>query len=92
MSHLTIVNLRNLPIKTLLATRVDRGSSWGNPFVIEKQNEEERARVCDLFEAYAVWRSTVDPTWLVPLRGKNLACWCSPKRCHAETLLRLANE
>lgn len=30
-----------------------------------------------------------DPT---PLRGKNLACWCSlGEPCHADVLLRLAN-
>ena len=26
------------------------------------------------------------------LRGKILACWCWPKLCHAEVLLRLAEE
>lgn len=27
-----------------------------------------------------------------PLRGKNLACWCSPgASCHADVLLELAN-
>lgn len=32
-------------------------------------------------------------TWLAPLRGKNLACWCKPGTpCHADVLLRLANE
>jgi hypothetical protein len=25
------------------------------------------------------------------LRGKDLACWCAPKRCHAEVLRELAN-
>ena len=25
------------------------------------------------------------------LRGKNLVCWCAPKRCHAEVLIELAN-
>lgn len=30
---------------------------------------------------------------LSPLRGKNLACWCKPwNSCHADVLLRLANE
>ena len=30
---------------------------------------------------------------LAPLRGKNLACWCPiGKPCHADVLLRLANE
>lgn len=31
-------------------------------------------------------------TWLAPLRGKNLACWCKlGEPCHADVLLRLAN-
>ena len=29
---------------------------------------------------------------LLPLRGKNLACWCAPgSPCHADVLLALAN-
>lgn len=69
---------------------VDRGTSWGNPFIMF--TEADRDEVCDKFEQYARWRLTVEPNWLVPLRGKNLGCWCHPKRCHADTLLRLANE
>ena len=31
-------------------------------------------------------------TWLLPLRGKNLACWCKlGTPCHADVLLELAN-
>jgi hypothetical protein len=26
------------------------------------------------------------------LRGKHLVCFCAPKACHADTLLRIANE
>jgi hypothetical protein len=25
------------------------------------------------------------------LRGKDLACWCTPLACHGDVLLRLAN-
>ncbi len=25
------------------------------------------------------------------LRGKNLACWCAPRACHGDVLLRVAN-
>src|SRR5215831_6014372 len=28
---------------------------------------------------------------LPELRGKDLACWCSPEPCHGEVLLELAN-
>lgn len=69
---------------------VMRGSHWGNPFILDE--EKDRDMVCDLFEKYAVWRLTVQPNWLAPLRGKHLICCCAPKRCHADTLLRLANQ
>lgn len=74
--------------------RVDRRSEWGNPFIMRNDSDKERDRVCDAFEEMVA-------KWLLPetiaalkkdLKGKNLACWCAPKRCHAETLLRIANE
>jgi hypothetical protein len=35
----------------------------------------------------------IDDRDLSELRGKNLACWCSPgEACHADLLLRLANQ
>lgn len=69
---------------------VDRGTPWGNPFIME--TEADRNAVCNKFIKYAEWRLTIEPDWLEPLRGNNLACWCAPKRCHAMTLLRLANQ
>jgi hypothetical protein len=71
------------------SVRVDRQSPWGNPFVLNQDGD--RDRVCDLFAEYAKWRLTHQPDWLEPLRGKDLACWCTPKRCHAETLISLSN-
>lgn len=86
-----VLNLRR-PVVGVKYMRVDRGTDWGNPFIMWDLSEAERQRVCDLYEQYAIWRLSVDPKWLVPLRGHNLACWCAPYRCHADTLLRLANE
>ena len=68
---------------------VDRGTDWGNPFIMDQENE--RDYVCDMFEKYAIWRLSVEPNWLAPLRDHHLVCHCAPKRCHAETLRRLAN-
>ena len=70
---------------------VTRGSHWGNPFIMCGHSEQERNRVCDSFEAYAQWRLAYEPHWLDALKGKHLICCCAPKRCHADTLLRLAN-
>ncbi len=72
---------------------VMRGSHWGNPFVMmDTSDPDERAYVCAMFIKYANWRLTVEPKWLNPLRGKKLMCCCVPKQCHAQTLLRMANE
>lgn len=73
------------------AISVDRGTDWGNPFILRDKSDAERNRVCDLFEQYAQWRLSIEPAWLQPLKGLHLLCWCAPKRCHAETLVRLAN-
>lgn len=49
-------------------------------------------RSMDLFAAYLRGVLSIDPGFLEPLRGRNLACWCKPdQRCHADLLLRLAN-
>lgn len=88
MTKLFIFNKRNDSIPPD-AVMVDRGTQWGNPFIMT--SEWQRDYVCERFELYARLRLIVEPKWLDPLRGKCLVCWCYPKRCHAETLLRLAN-
>jgi hypothetical protein len=50
-------------------------------------------RCIDLFTAYLYGLLSLDPDYLKPLRGKNLACWCPlDQPCHADVLLRLAND
>lgn len=76
-----------LPANAVCVTRPGR---WSNPFVIGKDGD--RAEVLRLFETYARDRLAQEPDWLTPLRGKDLACWCSPgEACHADILLQLAN-
>jgi hypothetical protein len=44
------------------------------------------------FRAYCEKVLALDPDWLEPLRGKDLACWCpEDSACHASVLLELAN-
>ena len=69
---------------------VDRTSRWGNPFRAKDSYTAEDAVA--LFEAYALQKLEEDPTWLEPLRGYDLLCYCKPgDPCHADVLLRLAN-
>jgi hypothetical protein len=65
------------------AVYVGRGTPWGNPFVIGKDGD--RDEVCDRFE-----REVLPALDVGPLVGKDLVCWCAPKRCHADALLRAA--
>lgn len=58
----------------------------------EASRERDNAKARRNWEAGLVvpWRITVA---LEELRGKDLACWCSPNQpCHADVLLRIANE
>jgi hypothetical protein len=90
-----VLNLRNYTdiYKTDPNTpiiRVDRlSTNYGNPIVVIE--EKDRDWACDCFVEYAIWRIQRQPDWLRELKGKHLACWCAPRRCHADTLLILAN-
>jgi hypothetical protein len=66
------------------AVYVGRGTPWGNPFVMF--TERQRNMVCDDFE-----REVLPTLDVSALRGKDLVCWCAPKRCHADGILRKAN-
>lgn len=67
------------------AVYVGRGSSWGNPFCITEYQDRDEA--CDRFE-----QEVLPKLDLSALRGKHLVCFCAPKRCHADALLREANK
>ena len=63
---------------------IGRGSPWGNPFKIGTHGN--RDEVCDRFEREVLPRLDVSS-----LKGKNLVCFCSPKRCHGDAILKKAN-
>ena len=71
------------------AIYVGRPTEWGNPFVIGRDGTREE--VVEKFEAYAHQVLKQKSNWLDLLKGKDLACWCVPEACHANILLRLAN-
>jgi len=63
-------------------------SKVGNPFVIGPDGDREM--VCDKFEAWAPTQPQVMAA-IDELRGRDLACYCTPYRCHGDFILRMAN-
>ncbi len=67
------------------AVRVDRGSTFGNPFILGADGD--RDAVCDAYaNHYVPFKPSI--LKLIPsLKGKVLICHCYPERCHAQTLV-----
>ena len=68
---------------------IGRPSKWGNPFPL--YGEQFRDEVVAKYEQHLM-NSPELLAQLGELKGKNLVCYCSPKACHGDILLRLANE
>jgi hypothetical protein len=69
------------------------GSKWGNPFRVPKGYDvvADPKNILRRYEEYV--RSRPDLMAALPeLRGKVLGCWCAPKPCHGDVLLRMAAE
>lgn len=67
-----------------------RPSPWGNPYPVFR--ERDRDWSCSRYEAWLRARPELIERAKRELRGKDLVCWCAPKRCHADLLLKIANE
>ena len=86
----------SLALNGLPAVKVDRSTRWGNTYAVGE--DFDSAWECvehyhhDIDKAQC-FRPGDYEAWIAPLRGKNLACWCSPdaEHCHADRLLELAN-
>jgi hypothetical protein len=71
------------------AVYIGRGSPYGNPFVIGKHGT--RDEVCDKYKEYLLSNPQLINKVKTELVGKDLICFCAPKRCHGDILLKLAN-
>lgn len=72
------------------AKYIGRGTPFGNPFVIGKDGD--RDEVCDKYEQLLTNTPSLVLRVKSELKGQHLVCFCKPKRCHGDTLLRIANE
>ena len=67
------------------AVRVDRGSLFGNPFVLGADGD--RDAVCSAYENYYLPHKPSIMNALPSLKGKVLICHCCPERCHGDSLI-----
>ena len=65
---------------------IGRPSKWGNPFRIGKDGGREE--VIAKYEAYVMSNQKLMDQ-LPELKDKILGCWCKPKACHGDVLVRL---
>ena len=74
-----------------------RGTALGNPYSMETYTEEDRNRVCDLYDKWfhSMKDAGFSPSMRIELNEIKVAakdgdvilgCYCYPKRCHVETI------
>ncbi len=87
-----VVNMSNNPPAPYVYVGRSNGelySPWGNPFVVGVHGT--RSEVIAMYEKYILGHPGLMAR-LPELKGAVLACWCAPLPCHADVLLRLANQ
>ena len=89
-------DINNLKDKYVVhAKRVDydvyvgRGSKWENPFIIGPDGT--RKDVINKYEKYLLNNKELMKS-IKELKGKILGCWCAPRACHGDILVKYANK
>ena len=73
------------------AVYVGRPSKWGNPHVLDS-GAVSRLEVVRRYEELVESNPAMKEAIRAELRGRDLVCFCAPLACHADVLLRIANE
>lgn len=84
-SQTTVVNKYH----SIFDIYIGRGSIWGNPYTIE---EHGRDKAIALYQVYIIDQLDNEPELvkqLLLLKGKTLGCFCKPKPCHGDILVKL---
>ncbi|MEW6663042.1 MAG: DUF4326 domain-containing protein [Bacillota bacterium] len=84
----TVINKNREPIPNN-AVYIGRPSKWGNPFIIGRDGTREE--VINKYESWILKQPEL-MTSLHELRGKTLVCFCKPKPCHGDVLIKLIEE
>ena len=86
-----VLNKRTASARELsFGVYVGRPTKWGNPYTVGGGRTREQAIA--YYEAYVLRRPKFVDEIRTELRGKDLVCFCAPLPCHADVLLRIANE
>lgn len=72
------------------AVYIGRPSKWGNPFIIGRDGT--RSEVIRRYDAWISSQPNLVEDVKRELKGKDLVCFCSPKPCHGDVFMRIANE
>lgn len=75
---------------------IGRPSKWGNPYSFKSGTAarflvKDRKEAIEKYEIY-IKNSPELMAALPELVDKTLGCWCKPKDCHGDILLKLVNE
>lgn len=86
----------NISRKEAFDTYIGRPSIWGNPYSHQEGTlaEHKVATREEAIARYEEWIKTQpDLLALLPtLIGMRLGCWCAPKVCHGDVLVKLVEE
>lgn len=84
-NNTTVVNLADSDYDVYIG----RPSKWMNPYIIGQDGT--RSEVIQKFEEYIRTQPQL-LSQLEELRGKRLGCYCAPKACHGDILIKLMDE
>ena len=71
------------------AVYIGRPSIFGNPF--KEGLDGNRKEVIEKYRRYLALNTSLREQVIKQLKGKDLVCWCSPKPCHGDILIEIAN-
>lgn len=87
----TVVNKYKVNMTDSDIVYIGRGSVWGNDEAMKNKSGEERLRVVNCYRKQLqsnLKTGVITKEMLLELEGKRLACYCAPKLCHGDVLVR----
>ena len=81
-----------IPADAVYIGRAWRGrpeSPFHNPYILRR--EKDRDKICDRHKEWLLGQPELIERIKQELKGKNLICFCAPRRCHGDLLLAIAN-